>query len=152
MRGNDEDLEPARTGERRLGPDRRRRPTPMLSRYTFIGRRRGFRRAEEGRNAYVDRYSPRTLAVIVTVMALCMFDAMFTLLYIQRGGGELNPLMNMAIQAGVFPFLLIKTGLTAAGMLFLALHKNFRYVKGLVAGVFALYVALAGYHVYLAQT
>jgi hypothetical protein len=135
--------------ERRRGPDRRRRPTPILSRYTIVGRRRAFRREEEGGNAYVDRYSPRMAAALVAIMVLCVLDALFTLLYLQRGGTELNPLMAAAIEMGVVPFLAIKNGLTIVGVLFLCLHKNFRHVKPVIAGVLVLYTLLMAYHLYL---
>lgn len=136
--------------ERRSSGDRRRRPTPMFSRYTFFGRRRGFRRSEEGVNAYVDRYSGGLMAVIIAIVGLCLFDALFTLLYLQRGGGELNPFMRRAIAAGVIPFLAIKVGFTLVGILFLCVHKNFRFVRTLLVGVLLVYCALTGYHIYLA--
>ncbi|MEN8149480.1 MAG: DUF5658 family protein, partial [Planctomycetota bacterium] len=87
--------------ERRRGPDRRRRPTRIFSRYTFHGRRGDFRRRAEGANAYVDRYSPWMMAALVAIMVLCVLDALFTLLYLQRGGSEVNPIMAAAIETGV---------------------------------------------------
>ena len=135
--------------ERRQGPDRRRRPTPLFSRYTLFGRRRDFRRDGEAANAYVDRYSPAMMAALVLIVGLCVLDALFTLLYIQRGGSELNPVMAAAIEVGVVPFLAVKNGLTILGILFLCVHKNFRFVRPLIAGVLLLYVALLAYHLYL---
>jgi hypothetical protein len=131
------------------GGDRRRRPTPMLSRYTFFGRRRNFRRAVEEANAYVDWYGWRLSLVLTLIVVLSVLDALFTLLYVQKGGGELNPLMRRAIEAGVVPFIGTKCALTIGGVLFLCLHKNFRFVKGLIAGVLVLYTLLLGYHFYL---
>ncbi len=133
------------------GRDRRMRPTPMLSRFSFVGRRRGFRRQGEGMNAYVDRYGFGILAVSAGIMILCALDALFTLLYLQKGGSELNPVMDAAIRLGVVPFVSIKCALTIAGVLFLCLHKNFRFVRGLLVGVLGLYLALLGYHVYIAS-
>ncbi|MEM6289474.1 MAG: hypothetical protein AAF845_20210, partial [Bacteroidota bacterium] len=50
----------------RTGQDRRRRPTPMFSRYWLRGRRRsGGRRPGEDENVYVDRYyRTETLALL----------------------------------------------------------------------------------------
>jgi len=135
--------------ERRRGPDRRQRPTPVFSRFTLHGRRHAFRRDTEGGNAYVDRYSPAMVVALVAIVALCVLDALFTLLYLQRGGSELNPIMAAAIEVGIVPFLLIKNGLTILGVLFLCLHKNFRLVKPLILGILLLYVLLLGYHLYL---
>lgn len=122
----------------------------MLSRYTLFGRRSGFRRAEEGRNSYVDRYSPRLMVVLVAILGLCVLDALFTLLYIQRGGGELNPVMRVMIDTGTGTFLAVKFGLTLFGMAFLCLHKNFRFVRELVVIILALYGLLTVYHLWLA--
>jgi hypothetical protein len=137
--------------QRDRGADRRRRPTPIVSRYILVGRRRGFRRDGEGLNAYVDRHGWRIAATLVGILVLCVLDALFTLLCIQKGGGELNPLMRRAIEAGVGPFIAIKCGLTIAGIIFLALHKNFRFVRGVIGGVFFFYALLLGYHLYLAS-
>jgi Domain of unknown function (DUF5658) len=140
------------SGERRYkGGDRRKRPTSPFSRYAFIGRRSAARRSGEGTNIYVDRYSGRVMAVLLLIAGLCILDALFTLLYLQRGGGEMNPLMDAAIQAGVIPFIVIKCGLTFAGITFLCLHKNFRFVRVIMASVLVLYVALMVYHYYVAS-
>jgi hypothetical protein len=121
----------------------------MFSRYTLLGRRQAFRRSSEGGNAYVDRYSPLMMAGLVSIVVLCVLDALFTLLYLQRGGSELNPIMAAAIEVGVVPFLMIKNGLTILGVLFLCLHKNFRFVRPLISGILILYVLLLLYHLYL---
>jgi hypothetical protein len=142
--------ESAISRERRDAPDRRRNPTRAISRYTFFGRRQAFRREGESRNAYVDRYSPAMMIALVMILGLCILDALFTLLYIQRGGTELNPVMALALESGVMTFLTIKIGLTIAGILFLCLHKNFRLVRPLIGGVLVLYTLLLGYHLYLA--
>ena len=136
--------------EQRTENDRRRRPTPMLSRYSFFGRRFGCRRTGEAANAYVDRYGNMMLGILVAIFFLCRLDAIFTLLYIQRGGAELNPVMRAAIDAGVIPFFLLKCGLTLPGIVFLCIHKNFRHVRAILVGVLLVYTALFGYHLYLA--
>jgi hypothetical protein len=81
---------------------------------------------------------------IITVFSV--LDALFTLLYINRGGGEANPLMDFALQLGPTMFLLIKMGLTGIGVTILALHQNFRAgLRGLY-GIYCLYMLLLGYH------
>ena len=135
---------------RRDSTDRRKRATSPFSRFALTGRRKGARRTGEGRNIYVDRYSGRVMGILVLIAGLCVLDALFTLLYLQRGGAEMNPLMDAAIRAGVAPFIIIKCGLTFAGITFLCLHKNFRFVRTIMLAVLALYVALMGYHYYVA--
>ena len=135
----------------RRGDDRRRRPTPALSRYSLLGGRRAGDRREDGvAPHYVDRYEPLLAAALVAIAALCAFDAVFTLLYIQRGGSEANPLMAAVIDWGPRPFLVVKCVVTNAGLIVLCLHKNFRYVKQVIGALLGIYTLLLGYHLWLA--
>ena len=143
---------PAARPDRRSG-DRRRRSTPMFSRYTLLGgRRAGDRRGVGDTEQYVDRYPLGLVAALVVIGALCALDAVFTLLHLQRGGGEANPIMDALIQgAGARPFIVLKCVVTNAGLVVLCLHKNFRYVKPVIAALLAIYAGLFLYHIYLAN-
>jgi hypothetical protein len=142
---------PAARPDRR-STDRRRRSTPMFSRYTlFGGRRRGDRRGEGDTEQYVDRYPVGLAISLVVIGALCALDAVFTLLHLQRGGGEANPIMDVLIrEAGAQPFIVLKCVVTNIGLVVLCLHKNFRYVKPVIASLLAIYAGLFVYHIYLA--
>ncbi|MDZ7373106.1 MAG: DUF5658 family protein [candidate division KSB1 bacterium] len=112
--------------ERRTGADRRRRPTPMLSRYTFRGRRRGPRRASDPQwNYYVDRPRKRDWAMALTLFVLSAFDAFFTLYLLGRGAYEVNPVMRTVLGYGHSVFLGVKYSLTLLAVLVLLLHANF---------------------------
>lgn len=138
--------------ERRMRPDRRRRPTPMLSRYAlFGGRRRTVRRDEEREGAFVDVHGPRLFLLVLTIVALNLLDAWFTLLFLSHGGRELNPFVQRLLDfgGGPWPFLVFKTvgiGLCCA---FLTLTKNFRPARFGLWIVFAGYAVLLGWHFYL---
>jgi hypothetical protein len=140
--------------ERRLGSDRRRRPTPMLSRYVFRGgRRRAVRRAEEREGSFVDVHGPGTLLVVLAIVALNVLDAWFTLLFLSHGGEELNPFVQAVLDLGghPYPFVLLKTvgvGL-ACGLLMLA--RNFRAARFGLAFVLVGYTILLGWHLVLLQ-
>jgi hypothetical protein len=140
-----------RSNERRSG-DRRSRPTPFLSRYTFFGGRRASdRRYGHVANTYVDRYEPWVGGVLVAIGLLCALDAVLTLLYLQKGGEEANPIMDEVIQWGPQTFVLVKCGVTNAGLMILCLHKNFRYVKGVMGALLGIYALLTLYHLWLAS-
>lgn len=135
----------------RRGNDRRGQPTPMLSRYSLLGgRRAGDRRSVAGADGYVDRYEPWLAASLVAIAALCAFDAVFTLLYIQKGGTEANPIMAVVIEWGPRPFLILKCVVTNLGLVVLCLHKNFKYVKQVIGALLGVYGALLVYHLWLA--
>ena len=132
------------------GIDRRRRPTPMVCRHTFVGRRVGFRREGEAVNTYVDRPGAAFLWIFIAILSLCLLDAVLTLAHVRNGGGELNPIMRVAIGYGTAAFVTLKCGLTAFALLFLGLHRFFRHVQTILLAIFAMYVTLSCYHVYLA--
>ncbi len=136
--------------DRRRDSDRRARPTPMLGLFTFRGRRRWIRRDDERRGGYVDRPGPWMLGMMAVVLALSILDAVFTLAHLDRGGREINPLMDWAIGIGPLAFLAIKCFLTGSGMLLLVLHRFFAGVKIMLAAVLSLYSLLMVYHLVLA--
>ncbi len=136
--------------DRRSG-DRRRRPTPLFSRWSLLGgRRTADRRDATSRGQYVDRYEAWLAGCLVTIAALCALDAVFTLLYIQKGGSEANPVMAAVIDWGPRPFVILKCVVTNLGLVVLCLHKNFRFVKTVVGVLLAIYGALLVYHLWLA--
>ena len=135
----------------RRGGDRRQGPTPIFSRHTFLGgRRQGDRRLAGSPNQYVDRYEAWLVGALVAISALCALDAVFTLLYIQKGGSEANPVMAAVIEWGPRPFLILKCVVTNLGLMILCLHKNFRYVKAVIGSLLGVYGLLLVYHLWLA--
>ena len=135
--------------DRRLGPDRRRRPTPILSRYWLRGRRGLHRRMVDHESFYVDRYRPREWAIVLGILGLSIADLVLTLLYLKVGGREANPLMEMALENGDGTFVAVKLFTTIIGLFVLLLHIRFRRVRPLLSAVLVLYVAVVLYHLAL---
>jgi len=130
-------------------PDRRARPTPLWGTLRMRGRRRAFRRAGEERNRYVDRLSMCVVILSLAIVILSFLDAGFTLLHLELGGWEVNPLMRLALIAGIPAFLTIKICLTGLGVVFLAAHQNFRLSWVALRCVAAVYLWLLAYHIFL---
>ena len=149
--------EPPAPSEKRQGPDRRRRPTsPWSRRSLFGGRRRSVRRAEDrDAHVYVDRYGPEFGLLLLTTLALCLADAFLTLELIGLGAEELNPVMDYFLRKGPVPFLTAKYVLTASGLVFLLIHKEYPLFSGRLRGktllfcLPALYALLIAYEVAL---
>jgi hypothetical protein len=136
--------------ERPRGPDRRQRATPMLSRYTFHGgRRKGGRRDGEVENIYVDVYSPMLVGLLVVFFALTVIDSVSTLIYLGKGGQELNPIAQWMIDQGPLFFVLAKGILSGLCLLFVMLHKTFKPARLALGVGFAFYFLLGGYHLVL---
>lgn len=132
------------------GPDRRRRPTPMFSRYTFFGgRRHAVRRSSEKEGAFVDLYEPRLALLVCMFFLLTVIDSVSTVIYLRKGGEELNPIAQAMLDQGEVAFVFIKGGLTMVCAIFVLLHKNFRYANAALGVGFAFYFALALWHLYL---
>ncbi len=111
--------------DRRSQPDRRQAPTPPVSRFWLRGQRMGPRRAEERAGEYyVDRYSARTLLLVLIIIALSIADAFLTLYLIGHGAAEVNPVMAHFLDYGPAAFLAAKYLLTVSAILLLLIHKN----------------------------
>lgn len=96
---------------------------------------------------YTNSYESHYLVLILSILLLCILDAHFTLHLLQLGGSELNPFMILLLEKDVALSLVLKYLITASGLIFLLVHKNFRIfgnirVSGLIYFVFILYVLL----------
>jgi len=108
-----------------LEPERRRRPTSFWSALRPGGRRRSFRSTEAALNAYSDHALPGTVVLALFVVIASGFDASFTLLHLESGAREANPVMRFALEHGIMIFVAAKVTLTAFGTFFLAIHQHF---------------------------
>ncbi len=135
----------------RRGPgDRRRFPTPWLSRFTLRGNRRRIRRQDDlRRGRYVDRADGPYLGGIVALVVLIVLDAVSTLFILSRGGTEENPLMASLIARGSAWFLLVKLGPLPVAFLLLSVARYFGWTRWALTTMVLVYGVLAGYHVYL---
>jgi hypothetical protein len=125
-------------GERRE-TDRRLQPTRP-----WIGMLGPLRRARHGRrtsdhSGYVDRYSRRDVALILTIFVLNVGDAFFTMLWLDRGGQEANPVMDFFLDIGPGAFLIQKCIVVGIWLVALLVHKNFRFAR------IGLYISLVAY-------
>lgn len=118
-------------GPQRSGRDRRKAPTPPLSRYTLWGgRRKGPRRPEDAEvHRFVDLYDNRFLLPLLTLLGLSLVDALFTLHFINAGAREMNPVMDFFLRLSGETFYYVKFGATALGLLILCWLKNFGRVQ-----------------------
>jgi hypothetical protein len=136
---------------RRRMPDRRIRPTPILSRYTFKGRRTKVRRQEDKtRHIYVDQYSLRFFILLLAILLLGIADAFLTLYHVyENNAEELNPIMNFFLGVSPKVFFNVKYVLTALCLTVLCLHKNLPIVRYLLGVVFLIYSVIVANHIYL---
>lgn len=132
------------------GPDRRQRPTPRFSRWSLRRGRRGrARRNVESEGSFVDIYSPRLLLVIMWVAFMNVCDSFFTLVHLQNGGTEVNPVAGLLLATGRPTFVLLKSAMITLALVVLCVHKNFHLARvGLWVAAIA-YTVLLAYHLSL---
>lgn len=121
-----------------------------MSWYTLFGGRR-FRPRRDGEHegSFVDVYSGRLAALLLVFFALTVFDSVATLFYLRKGGTEANPIAQWLIDQGNLQFVIYKGVLTGVCVLFVLMHKNFRYARYAIGVGFSFYFVLAIYHLVL---
>ncbi|NWG03093.1 MAG: hypothetical protein HXY44_09585 [Syntrophaceae bacterium] len=136
--------------DKRLGKDRREKPTPALSRYTFYGRRKDIRRkAEQQKGGYVDQYSSSLFFVLVLIVGLNILDAFFTLMILDLKGWEANPVVRSVIDLYGTEFWIWKFSIVSVSIALLCLHSRFRFVKGVILMISCLYTVVVAYQIFL---
>lgn len=134
--------------------DRRKRVLRALLYGSFRPRRRGPRRTSEHGFAAVDWHHPQWLAISMLIVVLSCCDALLTLVLIQQGAYEVNPLMRPLVGGSGLAFALVKVCITAAGVLLLTQLARIRAFGGLPVGtllytILLIYGALIFYEFHL---
>jgi hypothetical protein len=116
--------------EKRAHPDRRKKSTSILSRYTIIGRRSTFRRKEDQeKGGYIDQYGNGLLIWALMLFVLNILDAAFTQIIVACGGHEVNPIVRWLIETYGDHFISWKLDIIAGSIMIICLHIKFYIVK-----------------------
>lgn len=136
--------------DNRTSQDRRKKPTPILSRHTLYGRRCSFRRTEDQRKGgYVDRYNWKLFICLIFIVVLNVFDAFFTMIILENGGSEINPLFRSAIDFYGDKAWSLKFALASYSAIILCLHSHFRLAKISIFVIAVLYSGVVMYQLLL---
>jgi hypothetical protein len=130
------------TSKRKI-PDRRKRPTAFLSKYSFAGGRRKTIRREEDEKKYVfvDLYSTRLFIILLVLSTLSIVDSYFTLALIKGNlAVEINPIMAFFLDQGSAPFVFTKFLFTTIPLFILCICKNRPATRVLVVLTVCLYL------------
>ena len=135
--------------------DRRVPSIKAVWRSIVTGRRKESRRETNNSSEYiVDTHEEWLWPLVLGVIVLSISDAYMTVLLINNGAIEVNPLMAFLIERNDNLFFLIKIALTSTGMMLLVTLKNFtifKYINGyhLIALVLSIYICLLRYQLIL---
>jgi len=139
------------SGSRENLSDRRNNQRSAAFQSWFRNRRIGTRRARDvsiGR--YVDIHESWLMFLCLYIIGLSTLDAFLTLHLLELGSNELNPFMDYLIKQNHQLFLSVKLIISAACLLILVMHKNFKlfgYITGyhILFAYAALYSTLVSY-------
>jgi len=111
--------------DRRSGKDRRNQSAMNIRSLFTGGKRETIRRKDDThKRFYVDRYSSILFALIVIILFLSVVDALLTLILMDNGATEMNPIMAYYLKIGPYTFLAVKYTLTSIGVINLLIFRN----------------------------
>jgi hypothetical protein len=87
--------------------------------------------------------------VLLGIVVLNIFDALFTHMILDCGGTELNPVADWAITAFGSHFIVWKLTVIGCSLLLLCLHSKFPIAKAAIAMAVVLYSGVVLYQVVL---
>ncbi len=120
--------------------DRRKKSTPALSRFTLWGRRRTFRRKiDQQKGGYVDQYNELIFFFLISAVALNILDVFTTIVVLDLGGAEINPIVRSALEVYGDKFWVWKFFIVSACVVFFCLHCKFRRAKLYIVTVNIIY-------------
>jgi hypothetical protein len=140
--------------ERRALSDRRSQTVRSLVAGGWHARRRNPRRAVPVRVGDVDWHDPRWFAAALIVLLLSLADTLLTLVLVQYGAIEVNPLMAPFVVGNGPAFAFLKLALTATAVTILVVLTRVptfgRLLAGpILVGAALLYTVLLGYEMWL---
>ena len=91
----------------------------------------------------------RLWMMAVWVCLMNVADSYFTLVHLQGGAIELNPIASSLLETGRLGFVLLKSSLIAVAVLVLCIHKNFFLARVGLWVATATYTVLVLYHLSL---
>src|ERR1700686_1944220 len=116
--------------ERRARADRRRRVWWSVWYGSFNPRRRTpQRRLDDSRFHSLDWHSAHLLAVAISILLLSVMDAFLTVVLLQSGADEVNPVMAALIYRSVAMFAALKMSMTGAGVMLMVCLAHYRFLR-----------------------
>ena len=99
-------------------------------------RRHNSRRDDDGDVIFIDWHHPWLFFLSVGIMLLSCTDAFLTLLLIERGMIEVNPVMAAVLGQGAATFAVSKVFMTGTSILILVFLAKFQFMNRLRTGLF----------------
>jgi hypothetical protein len=112
-----------------------------------MGMREQVRRKIDWRTIFFEHYSEFVFTLIALILVFSLLDAFLTLVLIDYGATELNPLMAFYIDIGPATFIMVKYGMTSLSIfvLLVSSHHSTKSLKIKTPSLFLIiFLAVAG--------
>jgi hypothetical protein len=146
---------PYLTHERRDRIDRRSRRWWSIWYGSFNPRRRSpSRRLNDSGFHSLDWYSAHLLGAAIGILLLSVVDAFMTLMLLEGGADEVNPIMGVFVYRNVAMFAAVKMGMTGVSIICMVVLARYRFMRVLrvawvLYGILVAYATLIGYELLL---
>jgi len=87
--------------------------------------------------------------ILVLILGLNILDSLFTMMIIDLGGQELNPLVGSFIELHGDMFWIWRFVIASIALILLYLHRGFLFVRRVIIGIGLLYIVIVTYQMYL---
>jgi hypothetical protein len=119
---------------------------PHFQPVSLWGRRKVLRRKEDQeKGGYVDRYGARLLFFLILIVGLNILDSFFTVVILDYGGYEINPIVRSAIEVYGDDFWVWKFMIVSVNLILLCIHSRFRYVSRIILWIALLFLGVIFY-------
>lgn len=122
--------------EHRASEDRRTFSWRTVTYGFTFSRRHSHRRSADNEVIFLDWHHPWLFFLATGTMLLSCADAFLTLLLIERGMIEVNPVMNAVMTQGTAVFTSTKLAMTAFGIFVLVFLAKSRFLNRIRTGLF----------------
>ncbi len=94
---------------------------------------------------------PGLLFFLILIVGLNVLDSFFTMIILECGGWEVNPIVRSAIEVYGDQFWIWKFMLVSVNLILLCLHSRFRYVHRIISWITLLFLGVILYQIILLE-
>ena len=97
----------------------------------------------------MDRYHPGLLFFLILISGLNILDSSFTMMILEYGGREVNPIVEAVMNLWGDGFWIWKFAIVSASLVILCLHSKYRMAKTAIGSLSLLYSGVVSYQMIL---
>jgi hypothetical protein len=116
---------------------------------TFFSHMQRLSKSDRWKSVYHIRYSPTLFFILVFILILNILDSLFTMILIDLGGKELNPILHSVIALHGDRFWIWKFFLVSVSLVLLSLHREFNLIRKIVIVIGSIYLIIVLYQIFL---